>query len=170
MNDIDPALIAAGAAILGSVVGGAMPVITGYISDKRRLTQERVQSSRAMIAEVRSLLSIIEKRQYLAAVKEMRSALQSNNVDSGSEFTLSVIVPDHYSRVYQSNLSKLGAVDQRILENLIEFHQILDGIVQDLHPGGSSTRPSQDLEFFTNLEQLLEHALALGFRILAVKI
>lgn len=154
------------AAIGGALVGGLTTAIPAVWRDARARQAERVSVTTALVAEVSAMLAILERRRYLHSMRELTERLKGAGQDCGILF--SVRVPDHYSRVYQANVARLGVVDPLLAAKLIEFHQLVDAIVQDITPDGVFGRGEGDLAGLKQMVDIGESAVAVGAEILRI--
>lgn len=146
------------AAIGGAFVGGVSSIIPNYLIELKKRRDENLNVRSALIAEVEALLTIIEHRKYLDSMRQVEQALKN----SGGTFKFCVKVPDHYSRVYQSHIERIGVIDPRLASKIIRFHQLLDSIVQDIAPGGLIAEEGGSAEAFEQLVRIAEAAVTLG--------
>jgi len=101
-------------------------------------------------------------RRYRADVARVVAAFLSGQLTAPFRFEVSV--PPHYSRVYQAHIEKLGALHVEHASDLIEFHQLLDSIVQDVSPGGLVAKEGGGREAFEQLLELFDAAIKAGER------
>src|SRR5690606_31348751 len=111
---------------------------------------------------VSALLQIIEKRDYLGELQGMINQLAQSG--SHSKGHLSSIIPDHYSRIYQSTCSQIGIIDMVTASRIIRFHQLIDAVVQDIKPGGVLAVGS-GIDAFKEAHQLMSEAVDVGCQI-----
>lgn len=134
---------------LWSVVAGALlgyiPLGVGAILRSRKATKS-VQA--ALLAEVSSLLQIIEARNYLIDFKDTFAELTAANErdmalaqQSGIDFeentdTTVIAIQDDYNKVFKAYLDKLGLLPPKFATDIVTFYTLIDSIVQDLKPIG----------------------------------
>lgn len=147
------------AAIGGAFVGSISSVIPNLLLEARKQRNERKSISNALIAEIRAMLTIVRHRQYLAHFEKALSAMQN---DPASRIAFSIRVPDHYSRVFQANVSRLGLIPEQLAAQIIEFHQLIDSIVQDVTASGEIAEGRSSIEGFEQLLFLAKSAVQLG--------
>lgn len=130
------------------------------------LYKDRNQSARikaSLVAEIAALVEITEYRGYLTNLQEVCDFLQG--ASAGTNYLYRVQVPKHYSRIYQANSDRIGALDADTARKMVEFHQLIDAVVQDVVPGGTLYNGG-DLGAFTETTSILDRALQLGREIL----
>lgn len=150
------------AAVAGAFVGGVSTYLPNLLIEQRRRRDERHRVESALLAEVRAILSIVEHRNY---IEELGRVVDDLRNAPGTTCKFQVRVPDHYSRVYQAHIASLGIIDSHLGTKIIEFHQLLDAIVQDITPGGSIADEGGDVEAFEQLVMIAKTAVAIGRRI-----
>lgn len=151
------------AAIGGAIVGGLVSYLPNKCLEAHKRQKESEAVRNALVTEIRSIMEIIQERNYsIFLEKEIRSLKKSGGV-----ITLSVRVPEHYSRVYQAQVSRIGLLDPVLATKVITFHQLIDAVVQDVSPGGLIAEKGGDLEDLKTLRDIFCRALAKAHEILA---
>ena len=143
--------------LLGSLFGAFSSIIPSAIIDSRRNRTQAKRLKKALRAEVVALMQIIEKRHYLSSLDECLTAF---NTDP-TPIPFCINIPQHYSRVFQANLDKIGLLSDPFLTHLITFHQLIDSAVQDVKPGGAIAGGGTH-ENFLELHNVITHALKEG--------
>lgn len=147
------------AAVGGAFVGGIVTIVPTYFIESSKRKNECRAVTSALLAEVRALLTIIEHRKYIENFRKIAFHLQNQ---PSSLYKFSVKVPDHYSRVYQAHIDRLGVIDPQQAAKIIEFHQLLDSIVQDIGAGGLIAEQGGNAEAFEQLIAIAESAICIG--------
>lgn len=147
------------AAVLGALAGGIASFIPNLLLETHKRRNERESVKSALLAEIKALLCVIEHRQYL---DQMKQVFEQQQKMPGLKIRYQVKVPDHYSRVYQAHVDRLGVIQPALSSKIIQFYHLLDSIVQDVTPGGSIADNGGDEDAFRQLIALAESALALG--------
>lgn len=150
------------AAICGAVIGGLVSYLPNRFIEKHKRDKEAEVVRNALITEIRSILAIIDQRGYFQSMEEAIQRL----AHSGGVERFSVRVPDHYTRVYQAQVSRIGLLAPELATKIITFHQLIDAVVQDVSPGGLIADHGGDLESFKNLRDIFGRALACAREIL----
>lgn len=148
------------AAIGGALVGGIATFVPSFLLERQRRKDERLTVTNALLAEVRSILSIVEQRQYLKNIREKEALLREKSPEETIKF--SIRIAKHYSRVYQSHVDRLGTLDSAFATKIIQFHQLLDSVVQDVSPGGVIAEDEGNHQAFSQLVEITEKAINLG--------
>lgn len=150
------------AAIGGAFVGGISTFFPAYFLEARKYRLERLAITSALISEISAILKIIEHREYLGGFKAAAKHLKENPTD---QYRLIVRIPDHYSRVYQAHIDRIGLVEPKLAAKIIEFHQLIDAVVQDITPDSPVQEEGGDIETFEELIKILESAISIGQKI-----
>ena len=106
MLEIEPnTLIPAVTGILGAFVGSVATGIPILLTEwcKSRKESEQIKSS--LVAEVSALVEIPENRGYLKGLRDVCDYLQGQ--PEGATYQFSVLIPAHYSRIYQANANQI---------------------------------------------------------------
>lgn len=151
------------AALGGAVAGAIASFFPTWLIEKRRESAFSKQIQNCLVAEVSSLVEIIEHRNYLAAIKAAVNHLKLNPKD---KYSLVVDVPPHYSRVYQDNCKHIGVVDAQVAREIITFHQLIDAVIQDMKSDGPFSSGAS-LETFEEMESIFERAICIGRKLTA---
>lgn len=148
--------------IIGAFVGSVSSFIPNLILDtyKRRRESELLEA--ALVAEVEALLDIVESRNYEKSFQDIISHLSTQSPET--TYSLSIRVPDHYSRIYQGNALRLGIVCSNVAVNIIKFHQLVDSVIQDVTSGGVLSTGAR-LHSYKETYEILQRALSLGRKI-----
>jgi hypothetical protein len=147
------------AAIGGALAGGVATYLPSFLLEKRKVDRERDALWESLEAEVRVLLSIVEKRGYREAVAGIVRQMQEEEISSS---TFSVRVPAHYSRIYQSNVGRIGILDSLAACHIVEFYHLIDAVVQDVTSGGVIADSGGDIEAFEELLYFIDAAIRVG--------
>lgn len=158
-NEWLPAISAIG----GAVVGGLVSYLPNKFLEKHKREMEADAVRNALITEIRAIVAIIDERGYFRTMEAVIQQLTHSGGVSG--FT--VRVPDHYSRVYQAQVSRIGLLAPELATQIITFHQLIDAVVQDISPGGLIAEKGGNLEHFKILRDIFGRALASAHRIIS---
>ncbi|MBI1425017.1 MAG: hypothetical protein GC149_16340 [Gammaproteobacteria bacterium] len=154
-NMIVPAVFGIAGTVVGAVVTGASVFLSEWWKDKKKSAQIRA----SLIAEVDALVEIANKREYLQGLLKTRDYLKTQ--PEGTRYSYTVRIPDHYSRIYQANADSIGSIDSETACKIVQFHQFVDAVVQDVLPGGS-LHVGGNIDNYEQTANILEHALNLG--------
>jgi hypothetical protein len=147
------------AALGGAVAGAIASFFPTWMLEKRREASFSKQIESCLVAEISSLLEIIDQRNYFSGIKDTVEFLRSQ--PEGTTSLLTVEIPAHYSRVYQENCKNIGVVEKEKAKEIIIFHQLVDAVVQDLKPDGPFSSGAA-LGTFEEMERIFEKALCIG--------
>ncbi|AKX44929.1 hypothetical protein AKN87_07365 [Thiopseudomonas alkaliphila] len=162
-NEWLPVLAAIGGAFTGSIA----TFFPSYFLSRQKYQREQKAIATALTSEISALLKIIEHRKYLDGLIE---AVKHLKEDPNIKYTLTVQVPEHYSRVYQSHVDRIGLIEPALAANIIEFHQLIDAVVQDIMPESPTQKKGGDIETFEELVTVMTSAISIGQKILNKKI
>lgn len=160
MENIDPnILIPALAGILGAAVGAITSFVPNLITDYFRNKREAKKIEASLIAEIQALVEVAEARKYLSTLEQVCIHLQSQ--PNGTRYSITVNIPQEYSRIYQTNAHQIGVIETQIAVDIVRFHQLIDAVVQDVRPGGLIS-VGAELVAYTETAQILKSALEVG--------
>jgi len=144
---------------MGTALGATVAYISARAVDKSQKKDKSEALTASLVAEVAALLEIIEARRYLEGAEKIRQGLVA--ADVGAVASMTVIVPEHYSRIFQANASEIGLLDAETATSIVRFHQLIDSVVQDIKPGGVLSEGAE-LESFNESYNILQAAITLG--------
>lgn len=147
------------AAIGGAFVGGISAFFPNYLIELKKRRDVRTSVKGALLAEVSALVTIVETRRYIEGMKGVAAHLHEN---PGATSRFRVNIPEHYSRVYQAHIDRIGVLEPALAVKLIQFHQLIDAIVQDIAPGGLVAEEGGTEEAFVQLVEIANQAMTLG--------
>jgi hypothetical protein len=147
------------AAIGGAFVGSVSTFLPNYLLESSRKENEKKSIQNAIISEINALLKIIQYRKYINGISNIVDNLKNN---SNGICRYRINVPEHYSRVYQKHVDRIGLLDSITSSKIIEFYQLLDAIVQDVCPGGIICEQGGNYEQFLQLKNIAEEAMLIG--------
>ncbi len=151
------------AALLGSLVAFLPTFVLECYRDHKFSKRILI----ALLAEISALIEIAERRKYQESIREVISYLATQ--PEGTAYTFTVKVPDHYSRIFQSNCENIGAIKKEYAKKIIQFHQLVDAVVQDIKPGGIVSNGAT-IEVFKELDEIFTQALQVGSELAAKKV
>lgn len=147
------------AAIGGAFIGGISTFFPAFILEARKSRKESQSITTALLSEISALLVIIEHRKYLKSLQDVVDYLAEHPSET---YSFSVRVPEHYSRIYQTHAERIGLVKPSLASKIIEFHQLLDSVVQDVSLGGLIPEKGGTTETYEELIVILESAISIG--------
>ena len=151
------------AAIGGAFIGGFLPLCTSLVTERSKRFHEEKLVANALAAEVAALMSIVKARRYIEKLSNI-AAYMSSRPDEHHQVLIQI--PAHYSRVFQSYVSRLGSLKPELAANLIHFHQRIDAVVQDFLPEGLASRGEATGEMLAEDARLLQEAMTVGEKVL----
>lgn len=121
----------------------------------------------AILAEIKAMMSIIEKRKYLEDLSRIDSF---HNMGDGQKHLLIVDVQENYCPIYYGNLTKISLLSEDIVADIVEFYSLIASVIQDVKPGGILTdKEYATKETFQNTYSVLKNAIEIGNRLITKK-
>lgn len=151
------------AALGGAVAGAIASFFPTFLLERNRENKHSKRLLASLLTEISALIEIIEHRNYRGSIKEIISHLETQ--PSGTTFSFTVTVPDHYSRIYQENCGSIGAINEFNAKRIVIFHQLIDSIVQDIQPGGVVSNGAE-VRAFEEIDKLFIRAIEVAHEIL----
>lgn len=149
--------------VLGALAGGSLVFLSTYWRETQKGREQRLFITLALFAEIRALVIIIETRKYLVRMEEIIDHLKEN--PHPPYYRMEVRIPDHYSRIYQTHAANIGTVNPDSAAKIIEFHQLIDAVVQDVSVGGPFSEEAGTVEAYSQAAEMLGTALAIGHQL-----
>lgn len=143
----------------GTAAGG--PVWVAYRQAKR----ERESVRAALLTEVAVLVELIQLRGYLVGLRETQASLEGMSEEQRKtlrECSYSINVSEHYNRVYQANVSKIGEIPQKEATQIVRFHQMADSVIADVGPGGVLSTRNVNPGAYREAADIVEEMLRIG--------
>lgn len=156
-------LIAAGSGLMGALIGAAISGWINYRISKENHRREIHSFKAGFVSEVQSLQTIISERGYLKAFQEFS---QHPQILNGEKVFYEILIPDNYARFYNANLNKVGLMGPKLSSKLIQYHQLLQAIVQDLQPEATPMKYGFDKEMLDETIRIFSKALNIGDEII----
>ena len=148
------------AALGGAVAGAIASFFPTWFLEKHRDRRYSNKIQNCLLTEISALLEIIKHRGYLTSIRAVIEHLKSQ--PQGSTYAFTVLVPPHYSRVYQENCRDIGLVRSDIAEKIVVFHQLIDSVVQDVQPGGVAS-VGATIDSYEEMEKIFSRAIQIGY-------
>jgi hypothetical protein len=152
-----------GAAIGGAFIGGVVSYLPNRWLEKHKRGLEVDAVRNALVTEIKSIVAIVQERAYVELMDEVIALL----IEKGGKQRYSVRVPEHYTRVYQAQVSRIGLLDPSLATQIITFYQLLDSVVQDVSPGGIVADLGGDLSMFRKIKNIFGTAMDLAQQIIS---
>lgn len=144
------------AAVGGAFVGGVFGVMPTILSDRRKERRERKTLTCALLAEIESIVEIIERRKYVEAVDEAVDDLKNGR---SSLVQLTFTVSPNYARIFNSCHDRIGLLDRDIATKVIKFHHLIESIILDVSIDSDAVINGGGLELYQELSELFSEAL-----------
>jgi hypothetical protein len=151
------------AALGGAVAGAITSFFPTLLLERSRENKLSRRLHASFLTEISALLEIIEHRNYRGSIKEVINHLKTQ--PAGTTHSLTVTVPEHYSRIYQENCKNIGVINEFYAKRIVIFHQLIDAIVQDIQPGGVVSKGAE-IVAFEEMDKLFTRAMEVAHEIL----
>lgn len=148
--------------LVGVVLGSVSSIFLSLITDKRKQKRETEQLQAALVTEIAVIVEVVQARNYRENLRKVCDHLEAQ--PEGTAYRFIVLVPEHYSRIYQANAGSIGRLDSEIARDIIRFHQLADAVVQDIRPGGVIAEGAA-LPAFREALAFLDKAIEIGSRV-----
>ncbi len=160
-NPYLPVYAALGGAFIGAIAGIIPTIMADSIKDRKK----KKSVTLSLYSEVKANLELYEHRKYILYIKKI-----INNLESGQSETQTLVieVSDNRFSVYNSQLENVGVLDSDIAVLVVRFYQIMEGIIQDVKPGGGLNIRGRGLEEYRELLFLTEVAFEVGNQFLSI--
>jgi hypothetical protein len=153
------------AALQNTFMTMAATTILAILAWGIRTHRDRVAVKVALVTEIITLKKIAEVRGYADGLFETYHELSSLDPEERPKTQLMVKIPEHYCRVYQANLQKLGTLGLRDAFLVVSFYQYVDSFVRDVLPGGILHEGTSDPEAFKETGQVLKAAVRIAYEL-----
>ncbi|MBX6032261.1 hypothetical protein ISE67_16290 [Pseudomonas aeruginosa] len=145
---------------------GAGPTLYLHLSGVRR---ERRAVKAAILAEIRALVELIERRGYLSDARKERQTL-SLRLARATPFTqqevaevfFQVLVPPDYNLIYRENATRLGCLEPGEAAQVVKFYQLIQSVIADVTPGGLLYEGTRDVGQIDQTLTIFEEAMQVG--------
>lgn len=131
----------------------------------RQAARERASVRAALLAEVLALVELVELRGYAQGLREAEEYVRSSpdsEVGETRSLEFSVNINDHYNRVYQANVTRLGGLSPHEANQIVRFYQMTDSVKSDVTAGGVLAKGSDNPVAFREAADLLDAAMMIG--------
>ncbi|MDV9030700.1 hypothetical protein Q7C30_001100 [Pseudomonas sp. RAC1] len=157
-----------GVALLSGFMGMG-GIVVGQLTSTRT---EKKSVRAAVLAEVEALHDLCMKRKYLEGFREdarhFRSPEGIIQQQRGEIYQNSIRASD-FNLIYRANLSRLGGLSGTEAKLIVRFHQLLQGVLQDVSEGGILFEGSNDPKDYEEAADILEEAMDIAKVLMAQK-
>lgn len=143
-------------ALGGALAGGCISHWNSNRLEFQKQKQEAQAVLNALVTEVYALVAIIHERGY---AQELDKVIELLSSDTSEPIRFCIRIPSHYSRVYQAQVGKIGLLSPSMATHIIDFHQLLDSLVQDVTPGGVLAEQGGRLDDYKYARHLLNRVM-----------
>ncbi|HBO4442103.1 hypothetical protein OPY27_03125 [Pseudomonas aeruginosa] len=145
---------------------GAGPTLYLHLSGVRR---ERQAVRAAILAEIRALVDLIERRGYLSHVRTEYQTLSLSlamvtpfTQQEVAEASLRVLVPPDYNLIYRENATRLGCLEPGEAAQVVKFYQLIQSVIADVTPGGLLYEGTREARQISETLAIFEEAMRVG--------
>ncbi|HFF2084749.1 hypothetical protein ABL980_03665 [Pseudomonas aeruginosa] len=145
---------------------GAGPTLYLHLSGVRR---ERQAVRAAILAEIRALVDLIERRGYLSHVRTEYQTLSLSlamatpfTQQEVAEASLRVLVPPDYNLIYRENATRLGCLEPDEAAQVVKFYQLIQSVIADVTPGGLLYEGTREARQISETLAIFEEAMRVG--------
>lgn len=134
----------------------------------RQAARERESVRAALMAEVLAFVELVALRGYVEGLRDAQAHLSPPEGVSVTEIfeprflKYSVNIHEHYNRVYQANVTRLGGLSTDEARQIVRFYQLADSVRLDVTAGGVLFSGTADPDSFGEAADLLEAAMKIG--------
>src|SRR5262249_44794241 len=105
-------------ALLGALVGGLLSVVGAILIERPRRAADGAALSVAMVAEIRTLISIFESRGYFG---ELERVLQEFRADKRRHASLEIQFSNEPFPIFHANRDKVGLLPPAMVADVVTF-------------------------------------------------
>lgn len=141
---------------MGEFLKFALPAALAILAWWMKSVREHNTVGRAICAEIRALVEIIEERHFLTDLDKASQYYRAN--PDAAPVPFQIPVADHYCRVYAGNIQSLGYLEPDQAELIVRFYQLADSVVRDVSDGGCLASGTSDPEDYEETRRILQKA------------
>ncbi|EWC43381.1 hypothetical protein [Stutzerimonas stutzeri] len=141
----------------------------------KQAKRERTSVRAALLAEVGALVELCDRREYLPYIREVAEYLEALTDEQLEEFAedaffLKVPISEHYNRVYQENVGRLGTLSVDEARQIVRFYQLVDSVRSDVTENGVLYEGCKQEIVWRETAGVLESALEIGRRLTSERV
>jgi len=107
--------------------GAFLATAGGFLQFQFSRCQERKSLKAALAAEIRAILSIVQRRDYIAGLERFIAS-----IDARQNNLYQVRIGRDYDIVFRSNCDKIGLLPADLAERVVQFYYLISSITQDI--------------------------------------
>jgi hypothetical protein len=147
--------------LVQTLIGGVLTFLGGllgsFLIQKQQRRAEQKSLASAFYGEIKALVGIIEKRQYIQGIKT-----SIHHLKSGRKSPFQVRVTRKYFNVYEKNLDKIGILPNPLPEEIVDLYTVMTAILEDLDTINEPEFYKQGneiaIQYLTELQSLFEYS------------
>jgi hypothetical protein len=150
--------------VISAFIGGLIGIMGSYAAFLYQRRLERKSITAAFAAEIYALLELVEKRDYVSAIKQ-----DIESIKSGSRMRHSIPVTQTYFNVYFKNLDKIGLLKASIASKIVLFYTNAFALLEDFKTLEDTSVPwesDEQIGLLINILNMIESAQNIGYTIL----
>lgn len=147
----------------GALIGAAASIIPQRYMLNERQKKEAISINSALLAEIKSILKIIEQRNYKKEIKDHITFLEKEKSDN-FKIKYEIRISKNYNTTYQANAGKIGLLNKKSANSIVCFYHTLDAIICDIGSDGFIANEGGTISDFITIKILIEelHQIAEG--------
>jgi len=154
------------AVIVGGLIATAGGLYANLFIERERRKRESRNLALAFKGEITALLEHIKERQYAQRFGEVIAEIEQTR----QPFLMPFRVRFRYDRVYDSNVSRIGTLNEPLPELIPLFYIHVNAILEDLLSMGDETYAGLELDIlvriYKDVQRVLGEAIKVGEEIL----
>lgn len=158
----DVSLIPVYAALGGAFLGAVATYFPTYWMERYKEKKESRMITEAIMTEIAGLLSLMQRRGYVAHLEKIICDLRTGRKESSN---FQIIFSDDICIIFKKNIEKIGILPHEIRKDVVYFYQLIDAIICDVKPGGFMAEQRGEKEF-GNVLNLAKEIQAVGDHVL----
>ncbi len=147
------------------IAGGAIGIFSNHLTQVIQARRERKSIASAFAGEIRALVHIVEKRNYIELFKA-----DIEGIKAGKQIGGSIPITNNYFSVYTGNVSKIGLLPAPLPAEIATFYTLAMSFLEDVkvigHPNCTWNSMDEQLAYYEETLSVLVEANELGRHIL----
>jgi hypothetical protein len=107
--------------------GAFLATAGGFWQAQHAHNVERKSLRAAFAAEIRAILSIVERRDYIAGLERFIAS-----IDAQPNVLFQVRIAKEYDIVFRSNCDKIGLLPAELAKRVVQFYYLISSAIEDI--------------------------------------
>jgi hypothetical protein len=107
--------------------GAFLATAGGFLRIQYERNQERKSLKAALAAEIRAILSIVERRDYIAGMETF-----IDSIDAQQNNLFQIRIARDYDVVFRANCNRIGLLPAHLSERVVQFYYLIYSAVEDI--------------------------------------